>query len=287
MVTRKRVISSILQKILLERSGFVTTMYLHSLKILVLVTVLTSISCKWSSAEAVESPSMVAAVAPEEALTEAAALYKKRDDLENARKAIKILEKARNPEKRNYEVEWKYALYSYFVGSRKNVEDDEAETVLEKGINAARIAKRMKPDRPEGHFWYGAILGEQSKRSPVTVGVVSIKKIKAAMKKVIEIDPGYEGASAYDALGQVELSTRGLAGGSPEKALEHFEKAEKLAPDNTYAKLHKAQALLALNRDDEAKPILQKLLKVKPNPDFLPEHEEVQKDVERILDEKF
>ena len=58
----------------------------------------------------------------------------------------------------------------------------------------------------------------------MTVGVVSVKKIRKAMNRVIEIDPNYQGASAYDGLGQLEMRTRGLTGGSAEKAVEYFEK---------------------------------------------------------------
>ena len=65
----------------------------------------------------------------------------------------------------------------------------------------------MEPDKPDGYFWYGANLGELARRSPITVGIKSVADIQQAMNKVIEIDPGYQKASAYDALAQIELQT--------------------------------------------------------------------------------
>ena len=225
--------------------------------------------------------------APAKALVKAAELFKERADLGKAQNAIDTLGKARNIENRNYEVEWKFARYSYYLGSRRNLEDSASEKILKKGLEAARIAKRMEPKKPDGYFWYGAILGEQSRRSPVTVGVISIGKIKEAMNKVIEIDEGYQGASAYDALGQVELESRGLAGGSPEKALEHLKKALELNSKNAYVRLHLGETYLALNKDAEAKKHLQYILSMKPSPDFVPEYREALEQAKTLLKTKF
>ena len=67
-------------------------------------------------------------------------------------------QQARDLDNRNYEVEWKYARMSYFLGSRKNTPEEESEKVLKKGLSAAKIAKRIEPNKPDGHFWYAAIL---------------------------------------------------------------------------------------------------------------------------------
>ncbi|MBK7708734.1 MAG: hypothetical protein IPJ30_24015 [Acidobacteria bacterium] len=54
------------------------------------------------------------------------------------------------------------------------------------------------------------------------------------MNKVIELDPKYQGASAYDALAQVELSTTRMMGGKPEKAVEYLEKALELKGEHVH-----------------------------------------------------
>jgi tetratricopeptide (TPR) repeat protein len=105
------------------------------------------------------------------------------------------------------------------------------------------------------------------------------------MNRVIEIEPAYQGASAFDVLAQIELST-GLVGGKPEKAVEYLEKAIALEKENTYIRFHLAQAYLAVNRDAEAKKQLDYIIQMKPNPD-LPEYEESLKEAKRLLATRF
>ncbi|MCB1023341.1 MAG: tetratricopeptide repeat protein [Acidobacteria bacterium] len=262
-------------------------MYLHTLRSVLIFSIFAIISCSSAGSDTAEPAGTTSEMPPSEALAKASVLYNKRDDLANAKKAIEILGKGRDSNNRNYDVEWKFARYSYFLGSRRTLSDEEAAPILKNGLEAARIALRMKPGLPDGHFWYAAILGEQSRRSPVTVGVPSIGKVRASLNKVIEIDKNYEGASVYDALGQIELESRGLAGGSAEKAVEFFKKGIELNPDNSYLHLHLGEAYLALNKDSDAKAHLRKVLSIKPAPDFIPEYKESEERARKLLEEKF
>ena len=210
---------------------------------------------------------------------------RRHEDLANLRQCVELLAQARNPDDRNFEVEWKYAKYNYFLGEQ--IENDkESAKYLEDGENAGQIASRIEPDKPEGYFWYAANLGEQARRSPLTKGLTSVDDIRAAMNKVIEIEPDYQGASAYDALAQIELST-GLVGGKPEKAVEYLEKAIALKDDNSYLRLHLGQAYLAVNRKEDAKKQLDYVLNMKPNPDFMREYNESVKEAKKLLKTRF
>jgi len=244
------------------------------------------ISCAASGVEP-DDAAKVPLIAPKEALSKAAEVYKLRANLDKAREAIGILEKARDSDKRNYDVEWKFARYSYFLGNRDEISDKERARVLKKGLQAARIALRLKPEKADGHFWYGAILGEQSRRSPVTVGLVSIDKIRTELKQSIKIDPGYQNASGYVGLGQLELSTLGLAGGSGEKAVEYLEKALEIEKENGFVYLRLAEAYLAVKEKAKAKKNLDFLLKMKAHPDYEPEHAAAVKEGKTILKRKF
>ncbi|MEZ5305720.1 MAG: tetratricopeptide repeat protein [Pyrinomonadaceae bacterium] len=217
----------------------------------------------------------------------AAAEYAARADLDRARKAIATLAKARDEGFRNFDDEWRFAEYSYYLGSRKSVGDEEAEKVLKEALAAASIARRMQPNRPEGHFWYAAVLGEMSKRSPVTVGIPSIKKIRGAMEKVIAIDENYKAGSAWDGLGQLEYGTRGMAGGKIEKAIEYYEKAYGVSKENSYIMLHLAEAYILVDRKPEARKLLDQLLAMKPDPDYIPEYQETADQARTILKKEF
>jgi tetratricopeptide (TPR) repeat protein len=227
----------------------------------------------------------VAPEAIEQALVDSENLFKQRDDLEKLRAAVKTLAAVRDPDNRNYQVEWTYAKYNYFLG-KYSTNSDEGETALAQGRDAGKIASRIEPQKPDGHFWYAANLGELSKRSPITVGLQSVDEIKVAMNKVIELQPDYQGASAYDALAQVELATR-IKGGDAKKAVELLEKGQQLAPENSNIRLHLGEAYLAVKRDAEARKELDYVLNMKPNPEFMPEYRECVDKAKKLIQTNF
>ena len=66
------------------------------------------------------------AVPVAESLTKADELFKGREDVKKLEEAVNLLSKARNPDTRNYEVEWKFSKFSYFLG--KQTEDEDKAT---------------------------------------------------------------------------------------------------------------------------------------------------------------
>jgi tetratricopeptide (TPR) repeat protein len=221
-----------------------------------------------------------------DAIAKADELFQQRDDLSKLREAVQTLARTRNPDVRNYESEWKFAKYNFFLG-KHSPDEKEIEKAFEDGVQAGKIAAKMEPEKPDGHFWYGANLGEQARRSPVTVGIKAIDEIRSEMNKVIEIQPNYQAASAYDALAQVEMKAGMLAGGKPEKAVEYLEKALEIEKENTYIYLHLAEAYLAVGRDADAKKQLEYILKMKPGPEYTFEHKECVEKAKKLLETRF
>lgn len=212
-------------------------------------------------------------------------LCRRHEDLSKLRECVNLLDRVRNPDKRNYEVEWKFAKYNYFLGEQIE-KDGESEKFLEDGEEAGKIASRVEPNKPDGYFWYGANLGEQAKLAPLTKGLTSIKDIREAMEKVIEIQPNYQGASAYDALGRLELET-GMIGGKPEKAVEYLEKGMEIEKNNDYLRLHLAQAYLAVDRKADAKKLLEEILKSEPDAEYKVEYVEIVAEAKKLLEKRF
>ncbi len=254
----------------------------------ILITFVITLWLLPSCASRVETEAAVAEIDPAvlaKGLSDSENLFKQRADVDKLREAVDILKKLRNPDRRNYEVEWKFAKYNYFLGKQIGVES-ESEDVFETGRDAGRIASRIEPERPDGYFWYAANLGELAQQSPITVGLKSVDDIRAAMNKVIEIQPDYQGASAYDALGQLELKTR-LTGGKVEKGVELLEKGMAVANDNSNIRLHLAEAYFAVHKDAQAKKQLDDLLKLKPHPDYAMEHARALDEAKKLLEKKY
>jgi predicted Zn-dependent protease len=254
----------------------------------ILVTIVFTLCLQYGCSSKAQLPSdavpSVSTPIPETIL-KADALFKQRADLSNLREAVKLLAAARTADQRNFEVEWKFAKFNYFLG-KHSTDEKEIDAALEKGKEAGLIASRVDPGKPDGYFWYAANLGELARRSPVTVGLRSVKDIQTAMNKVIEIQPNYQNAAAYDALAQIELETT-LTGGKAEKAVELLEKALEIEQDNTNLRLHLAEAYLAVKRKDEARKQLDLLLQMKANPDYLPEYNEDVAAAKKMLETRF
>ncbi|MDM7923451.1 MAG: tetratricopeptide repeat protein [Pyrinomonadaceae bacterium] len=218
-------------------------------------------------------------------LQEADSLFSQRRDVEKLRAAFEAVKKLRDPADRNYEVEWKFAKFSYFLGKQTS-DESEAQAIFERGKEAGKIASRIEPDKPDGHFWFAANLGELAKMSPVTVGIKSVDEIKDAMNTVVRIDPAYQAASAFDALAQVEMGTR-LYGGSEAKAVELLENGLSINSSNGNLRVTLAEAYLAVKRDSDARKQIDELLKMQPVPGYEIEHEAAVAKAKQLLSTSF
>jgi tetratricopeptide (TPR) repeat protein len=212
-------------------------------------------------------------------------LFLQRTNVEKLKEAVKTISRGRNADNRNFEVEWKFAKYNYFL-SKQLSDEKEIDKTLKDGYSAGMIASRLEPNKPDGFFWAAANLGEQARLSPITVGLKATGEIRELMNKVIEIQPNYQGASAFDALGQLELATR-LTGGKVEKAIEYFEKGLEYEKENGYLYLHLAEAYLANKEDAKAKKNLDYVIKMKENPEFAIERKEIVEKAKKLLETRF
>lgn len=219
-----------------------------------------------------------------ELIARADELFKHREDPKNVSEAIEALKRVRQADRKNYEAAWKLSQLYFYLG-KYSKDDKESDQALKDGADAGKIATRIETEKPEGYFWLGANLGERAKRSPVT-GLASIGEIREAMNKVIALQPGFDGASAYDVLAQIELQTD-IVGGSAKKAVEYLETAISLEKNNSNLYLHLGEAYLAVDRNAEGKKQLETVVSMKPDPDHLFEHREAVEEAKKVLQNRF
>lgn len=235
-----------------------------------------------SNGEDVQSAS--APVSPE-LIAEADRLFENRHDLSKLREAIRVLTMARIENQRDYDVEWRFARANYFLG-RHTTDEKESAKAFEDGRKAGKTAALLEPNKPDGHFWFGANLGEQADRSNLAVGIRSVGEIRDAMNKVIAINPEYELASAFGVLGKIELATR-LMGGDIAKAVEYLERAIAIEANNGDVRLHLAEAYLAQKRSAEARRHIDHVLKMQPDPRYVPEYQQQLDRAKKLLEKEF
>lgn len=217
-----------------------------------------------------------------ELIAQADPLYEQRADLARAREGIVLLRRAVAADSSSYEAAWRLARLDYYLGAHTD-NTNEREKTYDEGIEAGRKAIKLQDGKPEGHFWFGANLGGKAQTSMLT-GLSAVNEIRSQMERVIQLDEGFQGGSAYMALGQVDLETPRMLGGDAKHAVEVLEKGLRFGENNALYRLRLAQAYFVVNRKDDARKQLELLVNSTPNPDFLPEHQEAVTEAKKLLE---
>lgn len=229
--------------------------------------VLVGVSCRKANTASYDRPPARPAA---EAIVEADRFYAERADLVKVRQGIVSLRQAQADDPANFELAWRLAKFSYYLGAHSG-NSTEQEKAFHEGLEAGKLAVKLQGSKPEGHFWLGANYGGRAQISTLS-GFSEIEDIKQAMEAVLKIDERFQSASAYMVLGQVYLQAPRLLGGDVQRAIEYLEKGIKLGPDNALMRVRLAQAYAAANRDSEAKKAVDDLLAMKAMPGYEPEY---------------
>jgi tetratricopeptide (TPR) repeat protein len=209
-------------------------------------------------------------------------LYAERADLDSARRAADIWTERLKAKPDDFESAWKLARARYWIGG--HAPENERRTVLEQGIEAARAAVKLAPDRPEGHFWTAANMGALAESFGLRQGIRYRGAIRESLETVLKIDPAFQQGSADRALGRWYFKVPGLFGGSRDKSEEHLRRSLTYAPDSTASHFFLAETLMKDDdREDEARAELQRVLDAPIDPDWGPEDREFKEKAKALL----
>lgn len=263
-----------------------TNMFKFSILLLIIFSISFLLaSCAAKSEAESETNASRESVPAAQLMAQAEELFRDRTDLVKLRDGIALLKRVRHNDPKNFEAVWKLSRANFALG-KYTTDDKESEKAFKDGIEAGKAAVGLEKDKPDGYFWTAANLGAKAQKTSLLNAMTSVGEIRENMKKVIELDPKYQNANAYDALAQIELESR-MMGGKPEKALEYLQSALKLEKNNASIYLHLAEAYLAMDNKPEAKKHIDYVLKMKPDPDYLPEYNESREKAEKLLKTKF
>ena len=205
-------------------------------------------------------------------IAEADKLYEGREDMAKARVSVATLRQAVTADYGNYEAAWKLSRASFYVGDHTD-NDDEAEDMFRAGIDAGKAAVKLQPGKAEGHFWLGANYGGDAERSTLA-SLATVQDIKAEMESVIKLDEKFQGGSAYLGLGRLYLKAPKVLGGDTAKAVEYLKKGLAISPTNSLMKYYLAEAYESEGRDAEAKKLIDEVLTMQPDPQYVAEHKD-------------
>ncbi len=203
------------------------------------------------------------------------ALYRARENIVSAQQAEAIWAARLAKDASDFESAWKLARARYWLGG--HAEEKARKAYLEAGIAAARSAVAIAPGKPDGHFWIAANMGALAESFGLRQGLKYRGDIKNALETVLRLDPAFLQGSADRALGRWYAKVPGLFGGSDRKSEEHLRKSLTYNPNSHSSLFFLAETLLELNKKDEARATLQKLLDAPIDPEWAPEDREFKK----------
>jgi tetratricopeptide (TPR) repeat protein len=152
-------------------------------------------------------------------------------------------------------------------------------------MKAAEQVIALDAKRPEGHFWQAANMGALAESFGLTAGIKYRGRIKAALERVIQIDPAWMQGSADRALGWWYHKVPGLFGGSEDMAETHLRRALKYNPKSTATLYFLSEVLLELGKKSEALATFQQVLDAPLDPDWGPEDKAFKADAAKRLKE--
>jgi tetratricopeptide (TPR) repeat protein len=180
-----------------------------------------------------------------------------------------------------FDAAWKLARTVYWLGG--HAPRPEQRAFLESGIEAARKAIALQPNRPEGHFWLAANMGTLAESFGLRAGLRYRGPVKQELETVLRLDPSYLNGAADRVLGRWYDRVPGLFGGSNKKAEAHLRASLKYDERSAVSHFFLAELLIDEGRTNEARAELQKVLDAPINPEWAPEDADYKEKARTLL----
>jgi hypothetical protein len=211
------------------------------------------------------------------------ALYRDREQPASAVAAERIWTDrvAANP--RDFESAWKLARARYWLGTNGPAQSDERKRILERGIEAGRLAATASPDAPDGHFWIAANMGALADAHGLRQGIRYRTPIREALETALRLNPAFLHGSPDRALGRWYFKVPGLFGGDLRKSEQHLRKALTYKPDSIISLLFLAETLMELDRTADARATLDAAIAAPLDPEWTPEDTRFKAEAKRLL----
>jgi tetratricopeptide (TPR) repeat protein len=211
------------------------------------------------------------------------ALYRDREVPASAQAAERIWAERVTANPRDFESAWKLARARYWLGTNGPAPADERKRILERGIEAGRLAAAANPDAPDGHFWIAASMGALADAHGLRQGIRYRTPIREALETALRLNPAFLHGSPDRALGRWYFKVPGLFGGDLRKSEQHLRKALTYKPDSIISLLFLGETLIELDRPAEARTVLDAAIAAPLDPDWTPEDTRFKAEAKRLL----
>ena len=209
-------------------------------------------------------------------------LYDARAHLENVRASVSNLEEIEDTS--DYEVAWRLGRALFFLGQEAQSKE-ETRACHARAVRVCKLAARAQPGRVEGHFWLGVNLALLAQVENTFNALRKALHARRSLTRAVRIDPLYHAAGPLRVLGRLQHRLPRLLGGGIARARGNFERAIKLAPENTVTRIYLAEMMLEIGEENRARHELEDLLKAPLDPAWAFESARDKEKARRMLDE--
>ena len=167
------------------------------------------------------------------------ALYGAREQTENVRASLEILEAAAEDD---FEAGWRMGRALFFLGQEEQ-RRESARLLHARAVSFCMSATALQPSRVEGHFWLGVNLALQAQGSSLLKALPLALRARRSLRRAAHINPAYHGAGPLRVLARLEEKLPRWLGGGHVRARASYTQAIAIAPANTVTRLYFAEML--------------------------------------------
>ena len=210
------------------------------------------------------------------------ALYEAREQMENVRASLTLLEEGEDGGE--YEALWRLGRSLFFLGQEAG-NKELTRHFHARAVPLCRRAARLQPLRVEGHFWLGVNLALMAEGENPLNALRHALSAKRSLMRAVSLDPAYHAAGPLRVLARLQHKLPPLFGGGTSRARANFQRAIKLAPANTVTRIYFAELLTDTGDKARARIELEALLNAPHDPRWAFESARDRKIARKLLDE--
>jgi tetratricopeptide (TPR) repeat protein len=211
--------------------------------------------------------------------------YLGRQNPANVAQGLELLRADVAQDSKDYEAWWRISKFIYYQA--RHAASSEKIKLLDSGVDAAKKAVALQPNRAEGHYWLGANYDLTAEARGYWRGLLFVDAIRKEMETVNRLDPDYEQAAGLRTLARLDYRAPFFLGGDKRLSVELLKKCLNRYPENSRAMLYLSDSDMALGLRDDARKELEQVQELCHDPQYAPELVENQEEARARMTKYF
>jgi len=195
--------------------------------------------------------------------------YLGRQNPENVAKGLDLLRADVADDENDFEAWWRIAKFVYYRA--RHTSGPDKLKFLDDGVNAAKQAIALEPNRAEGHYWLGANYDLISEARGYWRGLLYLDDIREEMETANGLNRDYEQEGAMVTIARLDFRAPFFKGGDKRLSIQLLKECLNRSPENSKAMLYLSDSYAAMGLRKEAHRELENILNLCPDPQFAPE----------------